>query len=44
MAELAFVFHWPPSEMDAMTTDEIEAWHDQALRLLKQMKEAQQGR
>jgi hypothetical protein len=35
MAELAFVFHWPPSEMDAMTVDELQAWHDQASRLME---------
>jgi len=39
MAELAFVFHWPPSELGAMTVDEIEAWHDQALHLLKKLRE-----
>ncbi|HEY9105219.1 MAG TPA: GpE family phage tail protein [Roseateles sp.] len=34
MAELAYVFHWPPSELDALTVDEIEAWHVQAKRLM----------
>ncbi|MCY4753254.1 GpE family phage tail protein [Pelomonas aquatica] len=36
MADLAYVFHWPPSELDALTMDELEAWHSQALRLMKQ--------
>lgn len=41
MADLAYVFHWPPSELDALTIDELQAWHDQALRL---MQEANKGR
>jgi hypothetical protein len=33
MAEVAYVFHWPLSEIDALTMDELQAWHDQALRI-----------
>jgi len=35
MADLAYVFHWPPSEMDAMPVDELRAWHDRAVERLK---------
>ncbi|MFG6462258.1 GpE family phage tail protein [Roseateles sp. DXS20W] len=34
-AELAFVFHWPPSVLDELTMDEMAAWHAQAVRLMK---------
>lgn len=26
MADIAFVFHWPPSEMDAMSPEELARW------------------
>lgn len=30
MADLAVVFHWPPSEMGAMTLAELMDWHELA--------------
>jgi len=27
MAALAFTFHWPPSEIDALTQSEALEWH-----------------
>ncbi|RUQ74924.1 GpE family phage tail protein [Azospirillum doebereinerae] len=30
MADLAAVFHWPPSEMDGMDPAELLRWHELA--------------
>jgi hypothetical protein len=30
MADLAFVFHWPPSVMDCMDLADLMAWREQA--------------
>lgn len=32
MADLAVVFHWPPSAMDQMSLAELMAWRAQAAR------------
>ena len=32
MADLAITFHWPPSEMWAMTVSELMQWREQARR------------
>jgi hypothetical protein len=32
MADLAIVFHWTPSEMDAMSLPELMEWREQARR------------
>lgn len=40
MADLAFIFHWQPSELDALPVDELGAWHEQALRCLKDANQA----
>lgn len=32
LADLAFVFHFQPSEMDEMPISELLQWHDQAKR------------
>jgi hypothetical protein len=31
MADIAILFHWPPSEMNAMTLSELLDWRYQAL-------------
>lgn len=31
MANIAVVFHWAPSEMDAMSLAELSRWHAKAL-------------
>jgi hypothetical protein len=31
MADVAFVFHWPPSVMDAMSISELMQWHARAV-------------
>lgn len=31
MANIAVVFHWPPSEMDAMSVQDLARWHELAL-------------
>ncbi|MEM8554395.1 MAG: GpE family phage tail protein [Pseudomonadota bacterium] len=31
MANIASVFHWPLSEMDAMTLTELADWHARAM-------------
>lgn len=33
MADLAFAFKWPPSELDAMPVDELLMWHAQVARI-----------
>lgn len=30
MANIAVVFHWPPSEMDGMALPELMRWHEKA--------------
>jgi hypothetical protein len=30
MADIATVFHWPPSEMSAMSIAELIAWRERA--------------
>lgn len=30
MANIAVVFHWPPSEMNTMTLAELQRWHEKA--------------
>lgn len=32
MGDLAQIFHFPPSDLDAITVDELLRWHKQALR------------
>ena len=27
MADIAFIFHWSPSEMDVMSPGELMTWH-----------------
>ncbi|SMH35747.1 GpE family phage tail protein [Maritimibacter sp. HL-12] len=31
MANIAVVFHWPPSEMVDMSLEELSRWHELAL-------------
>ncbi|MEO0682714.1 MAG: GpE family phage tail protein [Pseudomonadota bacterium] len=40
MADIAVIFHWPPSEMDGMNLEELAGWHARALA----RHEAQEGR
>ena len=37
MADIAAVFHWPPSEMNAMSLGELLAEHSRALTRYKAM-------
>lgn len=30
MANIAAVFHWPPSEMNGMDLEELMMWHEEA--------------
>jgi len=30
MADIAVIFHWPPSEMDGFSLDELIAWRERA--------------
>ncbi|UIM99422.1 GpE family phage tail protein [Yersinia ruckeri] len=32
MADIAVIFHWPPSEMYRMTLSELVSWRYKALR------------
>lgn len=32
MADVAIIFHWPPSDMDAMDLSELMGWRAQAAR------------
>ncbi len=33
MGEIAFVFGWPPREMDGMGIAELMGWRDEAVRI-----------
>ncbi len=35
MADVALVFHWPPSAYDDMRLNDLMGWHDKALARLK---------
>lgn len=37
MADIAFIFHWPPSEMDAMSLSELTGWWHRAIERFKTM-------
>lgn len=39
MADLAVVFHWPPSEMSAMHIDELMDWHELARERAEQQSD-----
>jgi hypothetical protein len=30
MADIAFIFHWPPSAMDGMELEELAQWREKA--------------
>jgi hypothetical protein len=32
MADIAFVFHWPPQAMDPLSVAELMSWREQAAR------------
>lgn len=32
MADIAFVFHWPPAAMDGLSIPELMDWREQAAR------------
>ena len=36
MGDVAYAFGFQPSEIDAMTLDDLYAWHAQALRIYDQ--------
>lgn len=38
MADIAAVFHWPPSIMDAMSPGEISKWRARAIERFKAMQ------
>ncbi|HBD18684.1 MAG TPA: GpE family phage tail protein [Arenimonas sp.] len=38
MADLAYVFHFQPSELWGMELEELLMWHEQALRIHEQLK------
>ncbi len=31
MADIAYVFHWRPADMDGMSLDELMDWHQLAI-------------
>ncbi|MFJ5161962.1 GpE family phage tail protein [Pantoea sp. NPDC088449] len=31
MADIAVIFHWPPSAFDAMPVNELMEWHSRAV-------------
>lgn len=41
MADIAVVFHWPPSEMDVMSLEELMRWHELAVERFKAQYAAQ---
>ncbi len=40
MGDLAYVFHFQPSELWAMEADEMSMWHAQALRIGREREAA----
>ncbi|WP_306094981.1 GpE family phage tail protein [Qipengyuania flava] len=38
MADIAAIFHWPLSDLQALTLDELAGWHRRAVERLKLMK------
>jgi hypothetical protein len=43
MADIAIIFHWPPSEMAAMELDELQDWHAKALDRWEKINRAEHG-
>ncbi|MEL5621918.1 GpE family phage tail protein [Serratia ureilytica] len=41
MADIATIFHWPPSELYPMTPQELLNWRDKALHRSGQTNESQ---
>lgn len=41
MADIALIFHWPPSACDAMPLAELMMWHDLALERFEAQTKAQ---
>ncbi|WP_267960609.1 MULTISPECIES: GpE family phage tail protein [unclassified Sphingopyxis] len=37
IADVAFIFHWPLSELEALDLDELIAWHGRANDRMKAM-------
>ncbi|WP_350051958.1 GpE family phage tail protein [Marivibrio sp.] len=37
MEEVAFTYHWPPSELRKLTVRELINWHDGARRINRQL-------
>lgn len=35
MADIAFIFHWPPAVMDPMSLEELTGWWHRALERFK---------
>jgi hypothetical protein len=40
MADIAFVFHWSPDVMDALTIEDLALWREKARQRLKAQHEA----
>ena len=40
MSELAHAYHWPPSELDALTAPELLYWHRGLAKLQERLKES----
>lgn len=38
LADLAYVFKWQPSELDALTIDEVLMWHAEIERIGKEVR------
>lgn len=44
MADIAFIFHWQPSEMDAMSLSELTGWWHRALERFKAANQTKKPR
>ena len=42
MADLAFAFKWPPSELDALPVADVLMWHAQIARIGQELKKGNQ--
>lgn len=44
MAEIAAIFHWPLSELEALPLDDLLAWREQAVTVWNRMHARTEGK
>lgn len=43
MADIAAIFHWSLADLEALTIDELAAWHGRAVRWWNRCRARQEG-